>query len=296
MEKNWIEGRTCVVTGASAGIGLETARGLAQAGATVVLACRDTPRAEAARAAIAASTGAVSRLRVMPLDLASFASIRAFGAAFRSEFDALHVLVENAGVTTPDRRTTADGLELTLGTNHVGHFLLAQELLPALRAGAPSRVVVVSSKMHKKVELDFDDLQFARRPYGWMPVYSASKLANVMFALSLAERLEGTGVTVNAVHPGTVSTELMRDFNVALRLIARLFFSAPQRGARASLRAAIDPALARVTGRYFEEMAEAETGPAVQLRASRERLWFLTEQMIAERSAAQAVAPQPGTA
>jgi NAD(P)-dependent dehydrogenase (short-subunit alcohol dehydrogenase family) len=287
MEASGMQGRVCVVTGASSGIGFETARGLAQAGATVVLACRDAARGEAARASIAASTGAGDRLSVMALDLASFASVRAFAAAFKSRFEKLHVLVENAGVTPVARQTTADGLEMTIGTNHFGHFLLARELLPQLRAAAPSRIVVVSSKLHKQATLDFDDLQFEKRPFAWGPVYGASKLANTMFAVSLAERLAGSGVTVNAVHPGTVRTALMRDFNVALRAIVRLFFASPEKGARTSLFAAMAPALDGVTGKYFEDSKEAATGPAVSDRVARERLWAVTEEIIAARSPAE---------
>src|SRR3954467_14373752 len=144
-----MDGKICIVTGANTGIGKETARGLAQAGATVVIACRDAAKGEEARADIAKSTGAGERVKVMELDLASLASIRAFAQAFAKTYGKLSVLVNNAGVSPNEKKQTADGLELTFGVNHVGTHLLTKELVPLLKASAPSRVVFVSSSLQK---------------------------------------------------------------------------------------------------------------------------------------------------
>ncbi len=193
-----MNGKVCVVTGGNTGIGKETARGLAQRGATVVLACRDVGRAEAARDDIARTTGR-GDVEVIALDLGSKASIRAFGEKLRAKHDRLDVLVNNAGVWQRSRSTTQDGLEATFGVNHVGTWLLTQELLPLLKRSAPSRIVVLSSAVHYRGQMGWDDLQFERRKYSSFAAYCQSKLANVLFTKALSRRLEGTGVTVNAV-------------------------------------------------------------------------------------------------
>jgi NAD(P)-dependent dehydrogenase (short-subunit alcohol dehydrogenase family) len=277
-----MDGKICVVTGANSGIGKETARGLAQAGATVVIACRDAAKGEEARADIAASTGAGDRVRVMALDLASLASVRAFAAAFAREHRSLHVLVNNAGLSPDTKQQTVDGIELTFGVNHVGPHLLTGELAPLLKQSAPARVVFLSSTVQKGAKLDFDDPLFERRPFSWMDAYGASKLANVLDMMSWAEALSGTGVTANALHPGVVSTRLARDV-WWLNLMAKMFFTSPQKGARTSLYLATDPGLEKVTGKYFEGTSEKPVNPLAGDPAARAKLWALTEKLIAER-------------
>ncbi|MGK3989275.1 SDR family oxidoreductase [Sorangium sp. So ce136] len=275
-----MNGKVCVVTGGNTGIGKETARGLAQRGARVVLACRDTGRAEAARDDIARTTGSKD-VEVMALDLASKASIRAFAEELRAKHDRLDVLVNNAGVWQRSRGTTSDGLEATFGVNHVGTWLLTQELLPLLKQSAPSRIVVLSSKLHYRGQMGWDDLQFERRKYGSGAAYNQSKLANVLFTKALARRLEGTGVTVNAVHPGVVATELTRDFpKIAVKLF-KLFLLTPEQGAACSLRVATAPELAGVTGEYFEKSRVVPAATAALDEAAQERLWKLTEALTA---------------
>ncbi|WP_441292621.1 SDR family oxidoreductase [Sorangium sp. KYC3313] len=271
-----MNGKVCIVTGGNTGIGKETARGLAQRGAKVVLACRDTGKAEAARDDIARSTGRKD-VEVIALDLGSKASIRAFGERFRAAHERLDVLVNNAGVWRSARGTTEDGLEATFGVNHVGTWLLTQDLLPLLKKSAPSRVVVLSSKLHYRGRMDWEDLQFERRKYGTTAAYSQSKLANVLFTKALARRLEGTGVTVNAVHPGVVSTDLMRDYPKLLMKLFNLFLLTPEQGAECSLHAATAPELAGVTGEYFEKSRIKPAAEAALDEAAQERLWALTE-------------------
>jgi NAD(P)-dependent dehydrogenase (short-subunit alcohol dehydrogenase family) len=282
-----MDGKICIVTGGNSGIGKETARGLAQEGATVVIACRDVAKGEEARSDVAASTGAGERVKVMALDLASFASIRAFAQAFAKTHGKLHVLVNNAGLSPNEKKQTADGLELTFGVNHVGPHLLTKELVPLLEASAPARVVFLSSSIQKGAKLDLDDPMFDKRGFSWMDAYGASKLANVFDTLSWAEKLSGAKVTVNAVHPGVVKTGLARDV-WWLNLMAKLFFISPQKGARSSLFAAMDPSLDGTTGKYFEGTSEKPVNAVANDPAAREKLWALTEKLIAERSAAAA--------
>ncbi|WP_437739821.1 SDR family oxidoreductase [Sorangium sp. So ce1504] len=271
-----MNGKVCVVTGGNTGIGKETARGFAQRGAKVVLACRDTGRGEAARDDIARSTGRKD-VEVIALDLGSKASIRAFGERFRAAHERLDVLVNNAGVWRSSRGTTEDGLEATFGVNHVGTWLLTQDLLPLLKKSAPSRVVVLSSKLHYRGRMDWEDLQFERRKYGTTAAYAQSKLANVLFTKALARRLEGTGVTVNAVHPGVVRTDLMRDYPKLLMKLFNLFLLTPEQGAECSLHVATAPELAGVTGEYFEKSRIKPAAEAALDEAAQERLWKLTE-------------------
>ena len=275
-----LDGKICIVTGANSGIGKETARGLAQAGATVVLACRDAAKGDAARADIATTTGAGERVKVMALDLASLASIRAFAAAFTKAHGKLHVLVNNAGLSPSEKKQTADGLELTFGVNHVGTHLLTRELVPLLKASAPARIVIVASSVQKNSKLDLDDPMFEKRAFSWISAYGASKVANVCDTLSWADELAGTGVTVNAVHPGVVKTQLARDV-WWLNFMAKLFFISPVKGARSSLFAATDPSLDGVTGKYFEGTREKPVNALASDPAARAKLWALTEKLIA---------------
>jgi NAD(P)-dependent dehydrogenase (short-subunit alcohol dehydrogenase family) len=209
-----LTGKTYVVTGGNSGIGLVTVETLAKQGATVVLACRRPAEGERERARIAAA-GAKGTVEVAALDLADLASVRAFAEGFLRGHDALHGLVNNAGVMNTATGKTRDGFEVQLGTNHLGHYLLTELLLGALERGAPSRVVVLSSCFHdvaqgRKGHIDFDDLQFERRPYDGWEAYAQSKLANLLHAKSLAKRVGAKGITAVSVHPGWVRTNLIR--------------------------------------------------------------------------------------
>jgi NAD(P)-dependent dehydrogenase (short-subunit alcohol dehydrogenase family) len=275
-----MKGKVCIVTGSNTGIGKETARGLAQRGARVILACRDVGKAEAARKDIVATTGN-NEVEVIPLDLASKASIRGFAARFAASHDRLDVLVNNAGLWPTTRGTTKDGLETTFGVNHVGTWLLTQELLPLLRRSAPARIVVLSSALHYRGKLDWDDLQFERRKYNPTAAYNQSKLANVLFTKALARRLAGSGVTVNAVHPGVVTTELFREYPKLLFKLMSLFLKTPEQGAACSLHVATAPELDGVSGEYFEKSRSIPAAAASMDEAAQDRLWTLTESLAA---------------
>ncbi len=274
-----LRGKVAVVTGSNVGIGLETARGLYLQGATVILACRDVGKAAAAKADITTSQSD-GTVEVMALDLANKASIRAFAGAFTQKHPALHILVNNAGLWPTTRQTTVDGFELTFGTNFLGPFLLTSLLLPALRAGAPSRVVNVSSSLHRRGKMDFEDPMFERRPYSHQAAYNQSKLCNVMFTAALARRLAGSTITVNAVHPGVVVTQLARDFPPLLIKVFQLFLISPQQGALTSLHVATSAEGATTTGAYFEKSRVVPAAPAALDVAAQERLWQLSEKLL----------------
>src|SRR5579862_7135149 len=202
-----LRGKVALVTGGSSGLGQETARVLAARGAHVILTARDVPKGEAVAAGIRASTGN-AQVEVEALELGSLETIRAFARRILSRHPRLHILVNNAGVMACPPAKTSDGLELQFGSNHVGHFLATCLLAPALLRGAPSRVVSVSSRGHRISPVDFDDIQFERRPYDKWLAYGQSKTANVLFAVALERRLGSRGVRANALHPGAILTEL----------------------------------------------------------------------------------------
>src|SRR3989441_6663023 len=201
-----IENRVFLVTGANSGIGKATALGLARMGGTVVMACRDATRGEAARQEIIRESGN-PRVFLEIVDLASEASTRSLAETIHRKYPRLDVLINNAGVYTSHRQMTADGLELQFEVNYLSGFLLTQLLLDLLKKSAPSRIVNVSSSAHMGGTIRFEELQGERR-YGGFRAYSQSKLAQVLFTRELARRLEGTGVTVNACHPGVIRTNL----------------------------------------------------------------------------------------
>ena len=272
-----------VVTGANTGVGLETARGLAERGMTVVMCSRDPERGRAALEDVRASTGSGS-VELVRLDLASLESVRAAAAEILERHPRIAILVNNAGAVLSDRRTTADGFEATFGVNHLGHFLLTHLLLDRLKQSAPARIVVLSSDAHRMVKgLDFDDLQ-ARRRYRGIMVYARSKLANALFVLELAERLRGTGVTVNAVHPGVVRSGFALDgdthglYTFFVGLAGR-FMLTPEQGALTSIHCATDPGLETTTGMYFARSRPRRPTHAALDRDAALRLWEISEQL-----------------
>lgn len=204
-----IDGKVVIVTGANSGIGKETAIDLARRGGKIYIACRDMKRGEDALKEIKERSES-QNVYLLQLDLSSMESIRQFSKKFHELEAQLHVLINNAGVMAIPRATTKDGFEMQIGTNHMGHFLLTNLLLDLLKQSAPSRVVVVSSLFHWYGRINREDLNSEKSYWRWI-AYGQSKLANILFTRELARRLEGSGVTANAVHPGAVRTELMRD-------------------------------------------------------------------------------------
>jgi NAD(P)-dependent dehydrogenase (short-subunit alcohol dehydrogenase family) len=275
-----LEDRTCLVTGATSGIGLETALGLAREGARVLIVGRDAARGEAARERIMKQSGN-DRVELLLADLASLAEIRRLADTVKARCDALHVLVNNAGLMNLRRELTPDGLEATFAVNHLAYFALTHRLLDLLRASAPARVINVASDAHRFGSLDWDDLQSERRYRGLpfvaaMRVYGSSKLLNILFTRELARRLEGSGVTANCVHPGAVSTRLGTNNGVVGRVVTGLlrpFMLSPAAGAETSIYLATSPELAELSGRYFTRKQEASCSRAAQDEAAAQRLW-----------------------
>lgn len=280
LERVDLNDKTCIVTGANSGIGLETAMGLIEMGACVVLACRNMKAGQEAVNRIQDRTG-FERTELMELDLGSQRSIRTFAERFSKAHDRLDILINNAAVIPKSRQETEDGLEMQFGVNHIGPFLLTHLLLDRLKAAAPSRIVNVSSMVHYNAELNFDDLQNTQG-YKAFGVYKQSKLANVLFSYELARRLEGTGVTVNCLHPGVVRTGLMRNTPFFLKpfiTVAGLFMIGPAKGAETSLYVATSPELEVVTGKYFRECRESRSAPPTHDEALAERLWDISAEM-----------------
>jgi NAD(P)-dependent dehydrogenase (short-subunit alcohol dehydrogenase family) len=277
-----LAGRTCLVTGANSGIGLETARGLARAGARVVMGCRDAARGEQARRAIAESTGN-ARVELAVFDQSRPAQVRAFGERFTRENDRLDVLVNNAGTWLAHREETDDGLERTWATNMLGYFLLTESLRPLLLRSAPARVVNVASELAR--DLDLSDVEFRRRPYDGVAAYAQSKQANRMWTWALARRLAGSGVTANAMHPGGVNTPLFRKGGgwkgLAGAAYGRLMGKSPEQGADTVVWLANAPELERTSDRFWAD--RAERGCRFRDPAQEEALWTLCETMTAVR-------------
>ncbi|MBV8975558.1 MAG: SDR family oxidoreductase [Sinobacteraceae bacterium] len=239
-----------VITGTTHGIGRVTSRELARAGKTVVMLCRDVSAAGAVRDEIRQRAPG-ARVEVVRCDLSSFASVREAAAAVRRDYPPIGLLINNAGMVSTRRRTSADGFELTFATNHLGPFLLTTLLSSHLDKAA--RIIMVASRIHYRARLELAAVTDARARYGATAAYAQSKLANVMHAFALARRMAGTDITVNCLHPGVVATNLLpRWLRVIKPLITRIMFDA-ERGARTTLYLALDQSVAGITGRYFDE-------------------------------------------
>ncbi|MGN8097538.1 SDR family oxidoreductase [Methylobacterium sp. 22177] len=276
-----MRGTVCLVTGATGGIGYETALGLARLGARVAIVGRDPGKLQACADRIRA---AVPGAAVEPhrADLSAQAEIRRLAGALRSAYPRLDVLVNNAGAIFDRRTLTVDGIERTWALDHLGYVLLTLELLDTLKesaaTGGKPRIVNVASAAHYRGHIDFDDVEGARR-YRAMGAYAQAKLGNVLFTYALARRLRGSGITVNAVHPGVVNTGFAKNTGGLLGAawaLMRPFLITPEKGARTSLRVASDPGLDGVTGRYFSHGRPKVSSAGSRDEAVQERLWALS--------------------
>jgi NAD(P)-dependent dehydrogenase (short-subunit alcohol dehydrogenase family) len=274
-----LDGRTFLITGANTGIGYATTGALAARGATVYMACRSEARARPARDEIVAATGN-QNLHVLGLDLADLASVRACADTFLQTGAPLHVLINNAGLAGK-RGMTASGFELAFGTNHVGPFLLTSLLLDRLRSSAPARVVTVSSEGHYRVDgIDYDAVRRTTRTRTAFHEYCVSKLANVLHSQELARRLEGSGVTTYALHPGTIASDVWREVPWPIRPLLKMRMRSPAEGARTSLYCATAPEVASETGLYYDDCSRRESNRhATPQRAA--ELWERSEAWVA---------------
>lgn len=288
-----LSGKLVLITGASGGLGAEAARAMAARGAALVLTGRSLEKTEGVAAHIREATGASVEARVLELDVP--ASVRAFAKGFLADHPKLDLLINNAGVMACPLARTAEGWEQQFATNHVGHFLLTGLLVPALQAGAPARIVNVSSGGHMFGAVDFDDPHWTQRDYDKFEAYGQSKTANILHALELDRRLGPAGVHAFAIHPGAIMTELGRHLTAddMGRFDGALEFKAVEAGAATEVYAATAPELEGQGGLYLEDCqvsAPAGSQPegllgiaphALDAEAAR-RLWTLSEELVGE--------------
>ncbi|QBD80828.1 SDR family NAD(P)-dependent oxidoreductase [Ktedonosporobacter rubrisoli] len=261
-----LSGKTALVTGASSGLGVETARALLSARAEVILAVRDAEKGEHVARDLRTVTGN-DKAHVLVLNLGSLASIRQAAEQFSGRWSKLDLLINNAGIMATPHGYTTDGFELQFGTNHLGHYLLTLLLMPALQAAAPARVVALSSSGHRRSDIHFEDIQYRQRPYDRWEAYGQSKTADALFAVGLTHHFARHGITANAVNPGGIHTGLQQHVpqeewrsvgwvDEQGNLTAR-FNKTPEQGAATSIWAAVAPELAGIGGRYLEDCNEA---------------------------------------
>ncbi|KAF6321644.1 retinol dehydrogenase 14 [Rhinolophus ferrumequinum] len=292
-----MHGKTVLITGANSGLGRATAAALLRMGARVIMGCRDRARAEEAAGQLrrdlrqaggcepGPDASGPGELVVKELDLASLRSVRAFCQEMLQEEPRLDVLINNAGIFQCPYMKTEDGFEMQFGVNHLGHFLLTNLLLGLLKSSAPSRIVVVTSKLYKYGDINFEDLN-SEQSYNKSFCYSRSKLANILFTRELARRLEGTNVTVNVLHPGIVRTNLGRHIHIPLlvkplfNLVSWAFFKTPVEGAQTSIYLASSSEVEGVSGKYFGDCKEEELLPKAMDESVARKLWDISEVMV----------------
>jgi NAD(P)-dependent dehydrogenase (short-subunit alcohol dehydrogenase family) len=289
-----MQGKTVVVTGGNSGIGFETAAALASMGARVLVTARNADKGRAAVATLDQRLSGDGSVQLVVFDLADLASVRQGAAEILDQAPQIDVLVNNAGLVLTERAETVDGYEATFAINHLGPFLLTNLLLERIVASTPSRVVNVASTAHNAARkgIPFDDLQSAEH-YRGMRVYGQSKLANILFTLELARRFEGSGVTANSLHPGTVRTGYGGDGDarglLALGIkIASPFFLSPAKGARTSVYLASSPEVEGVSGQYFVKCKPRQPRRWAQDPVAAQRLWQVSEELVGLAPAAQA--------
>lgn len=300
ISEHRLHGMNAIVTGASSGIGIETARALASAGASVTLAIRDIEKGREVAFDIIKDTKNES-VKISALDLGDLSSVCRFAEDYLATFGKLSILINNAGIMACPLSYSADGYELQFATNHLGHFLLTKLLKDALLKGAPSRVVSLSSIGHRRSDICFEDIHYKNRQYDKWQAYGQSKTANVLFAVGLTQKLQNAGVIANAVMPGAIVSNLQKHIPVEeQRELGWLdqnnnlnpHFKSPEQGAATSIWAAVTPELANRGGLYLEDCSIAETWSidspmkGVLLYALNperaEILWEVSEQMVEE--------------
>lgn len=272
-----LDGKTVVITGANTGIGKETAIDLAKRGARVIMACRDMEKGQAALKEVVENS-ANEHVSLMKLDLSDSKSIREFADNVNKEEEKLHILLNNAGVMVCPFGKTADGFEMQIGVNHMGHFLLTYLLLDLIKKSAPARIINVSSMAHLFGSINLDDIN-SEKSYDKRAAYAQSKLANILFTRSLAKRLEGTGVTAYSLHPGVVQTDLWRHLSGPQQIMMKVvspFTKSSSQGAQTSIYCAVEPSLEKESGGYYSDCAPAKCSAKAEDDDMAQRLWELS--------------------
>lgn len=278
-----MQGEIVLITGADRGIGKETTRGLARRGATIVMACRNLAKANPVAEAIKQETGN-EQIEVMQLDVASLSSIREFVVRFCQKYQKLDVLINNAGLMCGGRRETGDGFNRVMATNYLGPFLLTNLLLPLLRQAEEARIISVSSVAHLWGRIDLGDFNFKKRWVSTGP-YASSKLALILFTQELLERLKGTNITANALHPGVVATNIYRIgpedswYQALFIRILRCVMISPAEGAQTSIYLASSDEVKGVTGKYFYKRNPTYVAPKCRDMKLQKGLWQLSEDL-----------------
>ena len=268
-------GKTVLITGANGGIGKITAIELAKKGARIIVASRNSEKTNSAMEEIR-QHGEADHLEV---DLSNLDSVRRLASSVTSNYDRLDVLINNAGVFPTKLARTDDGFEAQFGVNHLAHFLLTIQLLDLMKASAPARIITVTSKLHKNGVIDFESFK-GEKKYSAQLAYGQSKLANVLFAVELAERLKGTAVTSNLLHPGAVRTDIMRQMPKLIRWLVNLSFISVEEGAKTSIMLASDEEKEGNNGEYYDQCELDTYSETASNRELRERLWNTSLQLI----------------
>ena len=286
---NEMQNKVVMVTGATNGIGLESAKALGAMGATIIGVGRNPQKCADSAAAITRATGS-TKVEFLVADLSVQAQVRQLADEFRRKYDRLHVLLNNAGGYFAKREMNVDGQEMTWALNHLSYFLLTDQLLDVLKASAPARIVNVSSGAHAMTRgINFADVEYKTGYSGWT-AYAQSKLANIMFTYELARRLAGTGITANVLHPGFVDTGFGHNNGGVIRsgtkLLQKIIAKKPEQGAATNVYLASSPEVNGVSGRYFDNCKEKKSSGASCDEAAQRRLWELSEQMVRQPAAA----------
>ena len=273
-----IEGKICLITGANSGIGKATAIGLAKMDAIVVMLCRSKERGEEAQKEIIEITGN-NNVDLFICDLSSQKEIRNFVLDFKSKYQNLHILINNAGVMLSKKLLSADGFEMNFAVNHIAPFLLTNLLLDLLKQSAPSRIINVGSAAHRMGKIDFEDLPQKNKKGRFFKLYGSSKLAMILVSYELSRKLEGANVTVNIVHPGLINTNLGRDRLSTSKRFTGKFLKSPEVGAETSIFLASSPKVEGITGKYFANKKEKPSSKESYNEEYAKRLWEISLEM-----------------
>lgn len=285
QSKARLDGKTVVITGANTGIGKLTALDLSKRGAKIVMLCRNVEKAEEAAEEIRKATE--GDVVVHKLDLSSLATVRECAEQLGNSLEKIDILINNAGIMAcPEMRTT-EGFEMQIGTNHFGHFLLTNLLMPQLKKAAPhARIINVSSMAHIRGHMQWDDINFDKTPYNAIQAYGQSKLANVLFTKELARKGEGSGVNAYALHPGVINTELGRHLKDTFGPVAIMFrcfmpfIKTPESGANTTIYCAVEESIADHNGRYYSDCREKQPAPQAENIEDAKKLWEISEQLV----------------